>query len=92
MEHPRDLVMNAKDYVAGLAAITFVALSLALAGRASADDCQFRMGPYTSQYAAELASQQARSIGYDTSGVWGEGGIISQFSNRRYFFNVLFGC
>ena len=84
--------MNAKDYLAGLAAISFVALSLALADRASADDCQLRMGPYTSQYAAELGAQQARSIGYDTSGVWGEGGSISQFSNRQYFFNVLFAC
>jgi hypothetical protein len=84
--------MSAMDCVAVLAAVTFVALSLALGGRASADDCQLRMGPYTSQFAAELASQQARGLGYDTSGVWGEGGIISQFSNRRYFFNVFFAC
>jgi hypothetical protein len=84
--------MSAKVCLAGLGAIACVSLSLTLAGPASADDCQMRMGPYTSQYAAELASQQARNIGYDTSGVWGEGGIISQISNRRYFFNVLFGC
>jgi hypothetical protein len=50
------------------------------------------MGPYLTQYAAEAAAQQVRDLGYAASGVWGEGGVISQSSNRRYFFNVFYEC
>jgi hypothetical protein len=50
------------------------------------------MGPFLTQYAAEAAAQQARDLGYVASGVWGEGGVISQWSNRRYFFNVFYEC
>jgi hypothetical protein len=28
--------------------------------------------------------------GYRTSGVWGEGGVVSSWSNRRYYFNVFY--
>lgn len=84
--------MNTSDCLASLGAVTLLALALTSAGPASADDCELRMGPYTSQSAADVAVQQAKSIGYDTSGVWGEGGIVLQISNRRYFFNVFFAC
>ncbi|HEY6993748.1 MAG TPA: hypothetical protein VH397_08560 [Xanthobacteraceae bacterium] len=84
--------MTTNDCLASLGTVALLALSLASASAASADDCQLQMGPYTSQSAADLAVRQAKSIGYNTSGVWGEGGIVSQISNRRYFFNVLFAC
>jgi hypothetical protein len=50
------------------------------------------MGPYASQSAAELGVQQARGVGFKTSGIWDEGDVVSQIANRRYFFNVLFVC
>ena len=84
--------MNARDCLANIGAIAFLILPLALAGPASADDCQLRMGPYASQSAAELGVQQARGVGFKTSGIWGEGDAAAQIANRRYFFNVLFGC
>jgi hypothetical protein len=43
-------------------------------------------------WAAEAAAQKARAMGYDASGIWGEGGIISDWSDRRYFFNAFFPC
>jgi hypothetical protein len=64
-------------------------LVLAVTGPARADECQFRMGPYTSQSTAELGVQQARSIGFNTSSIAGEG---SQLANNKYFFNILFRC
>jgi hypothetical protein len=84
--------MTARDCSAYLGAFALVALYLTLAGPAHADRCELKMGPYESQSAAELGVQQARGIGHDTSGVWGEGGIVSHLSTRRYFFNVLFRC
>jgi hypothetical protein len=82
--------MNLKNCLSGLGSA--LCLSLTLAVPANADDCRQRMGPYFTQYAAEVAAQQARYAGYEASGVWGEGGIVSQWSNRRYFFNVFFDC
>src|SRR5262245_5310562 len=41
-----EVVMAARDWLASVGALI---LSLALAGPASADDCQLRMGPYASQ-------------------------------------------
>jgi hypothetical protein len=84
--------MKARDCLASVGAIALLILSLALAGPASADDCQLRMGPYISQSAAELGMQQARGVGFKTSGIWGEGDVAAQIANRRYFFNVLFAC
>jgi uncharacterized protein YdeI (BOF family) len=84
--------MSTSDYLAGLGAVTLLALALTSASAASADSCELKMGPYGSQSAADTAVQQAKSVGYNTSSVWGEGGIVSQISNRRYFFNVFFSC
>ncbi len=86
----RETVMNTRDCLASLGAVAAVALALASSARA--DDCQLRMGPYTNQSTAELAVRQARSIGYDTSSIWDEGGIVSQIANRKYFFSVFFAC
>jgi hypothetical protein len=69
-----------------------VLLPLAFAGAADAQVCSRRMGPYVSYDAAFRAAQQARAYGYRTSGIWGEGGVVSQWSNRRYFFNVFLPC
>jgi hypothetical protein len=87
-----EAVMNARDCLASVGAIALLILPLALAGPASADDCQLRMGPYASQSAAERGLQQARGVGFKTSGIWGEGDVVSQIANRQYFFNVLFAC
>src|SRR5262245_63468796 len=65
-----EAVMTARDCLASVGALI---LSLALAGPASADDCQLRMGPYASLSAAELGVQQARGVGFKTSGIWDEG-------------------
>ena len=72
--------------------ILCVVLALWLAQAATAAACSQRMGPFGSIYAAESAAQYARAAGYETSGVWGQGGIISEWSNRRYFFNVFYPC
>jgi hypothetical protein len=84
--------MKARDCLASVGAIALLVLSLAFAGPASADDCELRMGPYASQSAAELGMHQARGVGFKTSGIWAEGDAVAQIANRRYFFNVLFGC
>jgi len=54
--------------------------------------CSQRMGPYQSQYAAQTAARSYQNQGYNTSGVWGQGGVVSSWSNRRYFFNVFYPC
>jgi len=86
----RARVMKLKHCLSGLGSA--LALSLMLAAPANAQACSYRMGPYLTQYAAEAAAQQVRDLGYAASGVWGEGGVISQSSNRRYFFNVFYEC
>jgi hypothetical protein len=50
------------------------------------------MGPFLTQDAAQAAAQQARYLGFEASGVWGQGGLYSDWSNRRYFFNVFYEC
>lgn len=67
-------------------------LPLVLATPADARFCSRRMGPYVSYDAAFRDAQQARARGLQTSGVWGEGGVVSQWSNRRYFFNLFYPC
>ena len=64
-------------------------LVLAMTGSAGGAECQFRMGPYTSQSMAELGVQQARNVGLNTSSVWGEAGGASRPANGKYFFNVV---
>jgi hypothetical protein len=66
--------------------------SLTLTDLANAGVCSQRAGPFETQNAAISAQQQARYSGYGTSGIWGEGGIISDWSNRRYYFNIFFPC
>jgi hypothetical protein len=69
-----------------------LALALPVSHSANATGCSQRLGPFGSISEAEAAAQLARSAGFDTSGVWGQGGIVSDWSNRRYFFNVFFPC
>ena len=82
--------MKAKNFLLGLGLALF--LSLRLAAPAKADACSYRMGPFLSQDAAQAAAQQARYLGFEASGVWGQGGLYSDWSNRRYFFNVFYEC
>jgi hypothetical protein len=82
--------MNARDCLMSLGAVAV--LVLAMTGSAGGAECQFRMGPYTSQSMAELGVQQARNVGLNTSSIWGEGGGVSRAANGKYFFNVLFAC
>jgi hypothetical protein len=86
----RSKFMNARDCLVGLGAVAV--LVLAMTGSASGAECQFRMGPYTSQSMAELGLQQARNVGLNTSSIWGEAGGVSRPANDKYFFNVLFAC
>ncbi len=55
-------------------------------------ECYKKMSPYLSHSQAERERQKLRRAGYSTSGVWGEGGVISDWSNRRYYFNVFYQC
>ena len=66
--------------------------ALSLGHAATAAACSQRMGPFGSIYEAESAAQLAQSAGYQTSGVWGQGGVVSDWSNRRDFFNVFYPC
>ncbi|MBV9244574.1 MAG: hypothetical protein JO366_07165 [Methylobacteriaceae bacterium] len=59
---------------------------------AQAETCSRRMGPYLTNDAAAAAAQEIQGAGYETSGIWGEGGIVSDWSNRRYFFTIFFAC
>lgn len=82
--------------------VRLVVLSLlieAISTSAIADDqvqlaqmCSQRMGPFTSQHAAQSQQQAYQAKGYSTSGVWGEGGVVSSWANRRYFFNLFYPC
>ena len=67
-------------------------LALLPGNAANANVCQQTMGPFWSQYEAEMAAQEAQMQGYQTSGVWGSDGIISDSSNRKYWFNVFYEC
>ena len=84
--------MTARQRLACLGVVALAALWLTHSDPARADSCELKMGPYASPSAADLAVQQAKSIGYNTSGVWGEGGLVSQAANQRYFFNVFYRC
>ncbi|MEZ5829949.1 MAG: hypothetical protein R3D05_02070 [Dongiaceae bacterium] len=76
-----------------LSLLGFVSLlSLSQAGAANADVCQQTVGPFWSQYEAYQAVQQAQAQGYQTSNVWGSDGLISNSSNRKYWFNVYYPC
>jgi hypothetical protein len=86
----RGKFMNARDCLVSLGAVAV--LVLAMAGSAGGAECQFRMGPYTSQSMAERGVQQARDVGLNTSSIWGEGGGVSRPADEKYFFNVLFAC
>ena len=80
--------MNLKNSLLGLGSALI--LSLIVTVPAGAQSCSKRMGPYLNQFSAQNAANYARSRGYDVSGVWGEGGIVSAWSNRRYFFNIFY--
>lgn len=67
-------------------------LSFSPIDSANANVCQQTVGPFWSQYEAEAAAQQAQMQGYQTSNVWGSDGIISDSSNRKYWFNVFYQC
>ena len=67
-------------------------LSFSPIDAAKADVCQQTVGPFWSQYEAEVAVQQAQTQGYQTSGVWGSDGVVSDSSNRKYWFNVFYPC
>ena len=66
--------------------------ALASEGYVLAKMCTQRMGPFTSQYAAQVQQQAYQTQGYNTSGIWGEGGVVSSWTNRRYYFNVFYSC
>jgi hypothetical protein len=67
-------------------------LSFSIVDAANADVCKQTIGPYWSQYEAEATAQEAQMQGYQTFGVWGSDGIISDASNRKYWFNVFYQC
>lgn len=83
--------MRRKSYVI-VCTLSILFLFLALSQSLNAAECSRRMGPFFSQSEAERAAQYYRSQGYVISGVWGEGGVVSNWSNRRYYFNIFWSC
>lgn len=74
-------------------------LGLALSGLstpggspAQAGTCTQAVGPFQSQYAAYQMLQEAQARGYRTGPVYGQGGLYSNYSNRRWFFTVYYAC
>jgi hypothetical protein len=58
-----------------------------------AGTCWRRFGPYATQSTAWRYVRLARSKGYQTSGVWGEGGSIAySYRSRGYYFKVFYRC
>ena len=64
-----------KNFLSGLGLALFLALTLA--APANADACSYRMGPFLTNDAAQAAAQQARYLGFEATGVWGQGGLYS---------------
>jgi len=57
-----------------------------------AGTCWRRIGPFQLQSQAARAASYYRSRGFRTSNVYGQGGVVSNWSNRRYFFRVFYRC
>jgi hypothetical protein len=73
-------------------ALSILLLALTLSQSLNAAGCSQKRGPYLSESEAGRAAQHYRSRGYGISGVWGEGGVVSNWSNRRYYFNIFWSC
>jgi hypothetical protein len=82
--------MDRKRVSAGLLSLAVASATPLLA--ANAGECRQLMGGYPTIYAAQMASQQAQNAGYNTSDVWGQGGVISGWQNRRWYFYVFYAC
>lgn len=63
-----------------------------LAVRQVQGECRKKMGPYLTEGQAKYEIQRLRTEGNSTSNAWGEGGVISDWSNRRYYFNLFYPC
>ena len=57
-----------------------------------AGTCWSKRGPFQTQNQAYYAVQQAQARGYGTGPVFGEGGLYSNYSNRRWFFALYYDC
>jgi hypothetical protein len=73
-------------------ALSILLLFLALSQSLNAAECSQRMGPFYTIAEAERVAYSYRTRGFGVSGVWGEGGVVSDWSNRRYFFNIFWRC
>ena len=80
------------QYLVNTLRLLMLFVLLALSNSLSAATCSRTMGPYELMSQAQRIAREFRNAGYQTSGVWGQGGIISSWSNRRYYFNVFFLC
>ena len=57
-----------------------------------ARSCSRKIGPFMTQYRAIQTMRQTQARGYTTGPVYGEGGLLSNYSNRRWYFTVYFAC
>jgi hypothetical protein len=57
-----------------------------------AGQCWRRVGPFQTQNQAYQMQRDAQNRGYATGPVFGEGGLYSNYSNRRWFFTVYYTC
>ncbi len=54
--------------------------------------CSQAVGPFYTQNQAYRGLREARARGYATGPVYGQGGIYSNYSNRRWYFTVYYAC
>lgn len=54
--------------------------------------CWRRIGPFGTQHAAERARRVMQSRGFNTSAVYGQGGLYSGWQNRQFYFKIFFPC
>ena len=83
--------MNARDCLAGVATTALLIRPWYSPARQARTIVSSAWAP-TPRSRPPVSGVQARGVGLKTSGIWGEGDVVSQIANRQYFFNVLFAC
>lgn len=58
--------------------------------RLAKDECRETLGPFATMRRAYEVRDYYRDLGYETSDVWGEGGIY--YGTREYYVNVWYPC
>ncbi|MEQ9642393.1 MAG: hypothetical protein RIM84_20365 [Alphaproteobacteria bacterium] len=86
-----------RTLMASLLGLGLLALPAMLPGDAAArvvqvGSCSQAVGPFNTQNQAFRVLREARARGYATGPVYGQGGVVSRYSNRRWYFTVYYAC